>query len=162
MKVGLVEFGNGIIMPDGVTVSPAMNVHTISSDLASVKTALDGMQQKKGFTNMAQAFALAETMYTSAGRVRNAVMESSTTCPGTEIVDCDEDNWVGKKGSVECDDSCPAVPNPTEVYECGGWQEIYSKSVVDPPDECGLRCPALQRTKKCNQKKCPVDCVMSE
>ena len=67
MKVGLVEFGNGIIMPDGVTVSPAMNVHTISSDLASVKTALDGMQQKKGFTNMAQAFALAETMYTSAG-----------------------------------------------------------------------------------------------
>ena len=46
MKVGLVEFRNGIIMPDGVTVSPAMNVHTISSDLASVKTALDGMQQK--------------------------------------------------------------------------------------------------------------------
>jgi len=59
--------------------------------------------------------------------VRNAVMESSTTCPGTEIVDCDEDNWVGKKRSVECDDSCPAVPNPTEVYECGGWQEIYRK-----------------------------------
>ena len=58
--------------------------------------------------------------------------------------------------------SCPAVPNPTEVYECGGWQEIYRKIVVDPPDECGLRCPALQRTKKCNQKKCPVDCVMSE
>jgi len=29
--------------------------------------------------------------------VRNAVMESSTTCPGTEIVDCDVDNWVAKK-----------------------------------------------------------------
>jgi len=68
MKVGLVEFGNGIIMPDGVTVSPAMNVHTISSDLGSVKSALEGMEQKKGFTNMAQAFALAETMYTSSGR----------------------------------------------------------------------------------------------
>merc|ERR1719230_944296 len=94
--------------------------------------------------------------------VRNAVLESSTTCPGTEIVDCDVDNWVGKKCSVECDDLCPAVPDPTEVYECGGWQEIYRKVVVDPPDECGLRCPALQRTKKCNQKKCPVDCVMSE
>jgi hypothetical protein len=94
--------------------------------------------------------------------VRNAVMESSTTCPGTEIVDCDVDNWVGKKCSVECDDLCPAVPDPTEVYECGGWQEIYRKVVVDPPDECGLRCPALTRTKKCNQKKCPVDCVMSE
>jgi hypothetical protein len=68
MKVGLVEFGNGIIMPDGVTVSPAMNVHTISSDLDSVKSAMEGMVQKKGFTNMAQAFALAETMYTSSGR----------------------------------------------------------------------------------------------
>jgi len=94
--------------------------------------------------------------------VRNAVMESSSTCPGQEIVDCDVDNWVGKKCTVECDDSCPAVPDPTEVYECGGWQEIYRKIVVDPPDECGLRCPALTRTKKCNQKKCPVDCVMSE
>jgi hypothetical protein len=94
--------------------------------------------------------------------VRNAVLESSTTCPGQEIVDCDVDNWVGKKCTVECDDSCPAVPDPTEVYECGGWQEIYRKVVVEPPDECGLRCPALTRTKKCNQKKCPVDCVMSE
>jgi hypothetical protein len=94
--------------------------------------------------------------------VRNAVMEASTTCPGQEIVDCDVDNWVGKKCTVECDDSCPAVPDATEVYACGGWQEIYRKIVVDPPDECGLRCPALQRTKKCNQKKCPVDCVMSE
>merc|ERR1719183_696671 len=68
MKVGLVEFGNGIIMPDGVTVSPAMNLHALTSDLVAIKTAVEGMVQKKGFTNMAQAFALAETMYTSAGR----------------------------------------------------------------------------------------------
>jgi len=94
--------------------------------------------------------------------VRNAVMESSTTCPGEEIVDCEVDNWVGKKCSVPCDDSCPAVPDPTEVYECGGWQEINRKVVVQPPDECGLRCSALSRTKKCNQIKCPVDCVISE
>jgi len=94
--------------------------------------------------------------------VRNAVLETSTTCPGTSIVDCDVDNWVGKKCTVECDDSCPAIPDATEVYECGGWQDIYRKIVVDPPDECGLRCPALSRTKKCNQKKCPVDCEMSE
>ena len=42
--------------------------HTISSDFASVRSAMDGMEQKKGFTNMAQVFALAETMYTSSGR----------------------------------------------------------------------------------------------
>merc|ERR1719444_651794 len=68
MKVGLIEFGNGIIMEDGVTVSPAMNIHTITSEISTVSTAIGGMVQKKGFTNMAQAFALAETMYTSTGR----------------------------------------------------------------------------------------------
>merc|ERR1719321_1999946 len=45
-----------------------MNLHALSSDLEAVKGAISGMVQKKGFTNMAQAFALAETMYTSAGR----------------------------------------------------------------------------------------------
>jgi hypothetical protein len=53
MKVGVIEFGNGVIMEDQVTVSPAMNIHTISDDLTSVKTAIEGMVQKKGFTNMA-------------------------------------------------------------------------------------------------------------
>jgi len=94
--------------------------------------------------------------------VRNAVLETSTECPGQSIVDCDVDNWVGQKCTVECDDSCPEVPDATEVYTCGGWQHINRKVVVQPPDECGLRCPALGRTKKCNQKKCPVDCEMSE
>ena len=51
MNIGLIEFGNGIIMPDGGTVSLAMNVHTISSDLDSVKSSTEGMVQKKGFTN---------------------------------------------------------------------------------------------------------------
>jgi len=94
--------------------------------------------------------------------VRNAVLETSTVCPGTSIVDCDVDFWVGAKCSVRCDDSCPEIPDPTEVYECGGWQQITRKIVVDPPDECGLRCPALSRQKKCNQAKCEVDCVLSE
>merc|ERR1719191_566985 len=90
--------------------------------------------------------------------VRNAVLETSIECPGESIVDCEVDNWVPQKCTVECDDSCPAVPDATEVYECGGWQHINRKVVVQPPDECGLRCPELGRTKKCNQKKCPVDC----
>ena len=51
--------------------------------------------------------------------------------------------------ATECDDSCPAVPNPTEVYECGGWQEFYSKIVVDctleewtPWIPCSVACGA--------------------
>jgi len=94
--------------------------------------------------------------------VRNAVLESSTVCPGEEIIDCEVDNWVSKKCTAACDDTCPDEPRPEEEYECGGWQDVYRKVVVNPPDECGLRCPALARTKKCNQHKCAVDCVMSE
>jgi len=93
--------------------------------------------------------------------VRNAVLESSSACPGNAIADCDVDAWVAKQCTVECDDSCPEIPDASEVYECGGWQEVYRKIVVSP-DNCGLRCPDLSRTKKCNQKKCPVNCVMSE
>jgi len=96
--------------------------------------------------------------------VRNAVLEGSSACPGNAIVDCDVDAWVGKQCTVECDDTCPEIPDASEVYECGGWQEIYRKVVVRETSEtpCGLNCPALTRTKKCNQKKCPVNCGMSE
>jgi hypothetical protein len=68
MQVGVIEFGNGIIMPDGVTVSPAMNIQPLTDNFETVKTAIDGMARKKGFTNMAQAFALSETMFTAGGR----------------------------------------------------------------------------------------------
>jgi len=100
--------------------------------------------------------------------VRNSVLEGSTECPGLSIVDCDVANWVPAKCSVQCDDTCVAMPSASEVYECGGWQTVNRAVVVNPPDldreggPCGLQCPPLTRTKKCNQKKCPVDCVMSE
>jgi hypothetical protein len=68
MKVGVIEFGNGVIMPDGTTVSPAMNVQPLTSSISTARAAIDGLVVKKGFTNMAQAFALAETMYTTGGR----------------------------------------------------------------------------------------------
>ena len=66
------------------------------------------------------------------------------------------------RSALDCDDAGPAVPDATEVYKSGGWQQLHRKIVVDSPNECGLRCVALSRTKKCNQKMCPVDCVMSE
>lgn len=68
MQVGVILFGNGVIMEDGNTVSPAINEQGLTSDMAVVKSAIEGLPYKKGFTNMAQAFALAEKMYTAAGR----------------------------------------------------------------------------------------------
>ena len=45
-------------------------------------------------------------------KARISVLESSTVCSGTEIVDSDADNFVGKKFTVDCDDDCSAVPDP--------------------------------------------------
>ena len=68
MKIGFIQFGHGIIMEYDVTTSPSMNAHTLLSDLVSMKSFIEGMVQKQGFTSVAQAFALAVTMCTSAGR----------------------------------------------------------------------------------------------
>jgi len=99
--------------------------------------------------------------------VRNAALADSSGCPGISIVDCEVDNWVAQKCTVDCDDDCPAIPDASEVYTCGGWQTVQRKVVVQPPANddgtvCGLQCPDLTRTKRCNQKKCPVNCEMSE
>jgi len=76
VKIGILQFGNGVILADGRTVSPAINVQPLTADLALVKTAVENLPFKKGFTNMAQAFALAEVMYTGAGRkgAQSAIM----------------------------------------------------------------------------------------
>lgn len=68
VKLGIVMFGNGVIMPDGKTVSPAVNVKGLTFDMDGIKKAVEGMPHKKGFTNMAQAFALAEDMFVKGSR----------------------------------------------------------------------------------------------
>merc|ERR1740130_2267853 len=49
-------------------VSPAINQQPLTDDMELVKAAIENLPYKKGFTNMAQAFALAEVMYTANGR----------------------------------------------------------------------------------------------
>jgi len=75
MKVGLIQFGNGHIHSDG-TIRSALKIMPLSTDLVALEAAVSGLEFLKGFTNMAQAFALAETMYTEAGRAdaQSAVM----------------------------------------------------------------------------------------
>jgi len=68
MKLGIILFGNGVIMPDGKTVSPAINAQKLTFDKAAVKSTVEGLPFKKGFTNMAQAFAMAEDMFTKGSR----------------------------------------------------------------------------------------------
>lgn len=75
MKIGVVMFGNGEVQDDG-TVSGAVRVHKISDDLAAVKTSIEGLKWQRGFTNMAQALAMAEKMMLTDGRkeAQSAVM----------------------------------------------------------------------------------------
>merc|ERR1719316_1719662 len=75
MRVGVVQFGNGKIQADG-TVSNALLKQELTSTMADVKTAVAGLEYTKGFTNMAQAFDMAEKMFLLGGRkeAQSAVM----------------------------------------------------------------------------------------
>jgi uncharacterized protein YegL len=67
MQVGLILFGNGEIEEDG-SISKAKLLDELTTDLAAVKKSVDSMVHQEGFTNMAQAFALAEKLITQRGR----------------------------------------------------------------------------------------------
>jgi len=67
MRIGVAQFGNGEILDDG-TVSDALLIQPMSNDMEKVKKAVEGLEFKKGFTNMAQAFDLAEKMFLLNGR----------------------------------------------------------------------------------------------
>merc|ERR1719460_3224328 len=90
--------------------------------------------------------------------IRAQVMTYSKVSPPEKIVDCDITPYVPGECSVLCDDECPDKTNP---YGCGGWQTL-TRTILVKPNEYGVKCPELSRKRKCNQFKCPVDCVMSK
>jgi hypothetical protein len=67
MRIGVVQFGNGHILDDG-TVSDALLIQKLTNDTAKVKTSIEGIEYSKGFTNMAQAFTMAEKLFLLGGR----------------------------------------------------------------------------------------------
>merc|ERR1719453_1696869 len=85
-------------------------------------------------------------------------MTHSKVSPPDKITDCGVSAWIPGECSVPCDDGCPVKSNP---YACGGWQTL-SRSFIVQPNECGYKCPDPKKRRKCNQIKCPVDCVMSK
>jgi len=67
MRVGLILFGNGVLLKEGY-VTEAIQAHRLSSDIPAVMQAIDGLQWQRGFTNMMQAFKLADKMFEAEGR----------------------------------------------------------------------------------------------
>jgi hypothetical protein len=79
MKIGVVLFGNGVLtaQPDGTTtIAEAIFVQGLTSDLEIVHSKIMESQWLRGFTNMAQALHMADTMLGQGGRAdaQSAVM----------------------------------------------------------------------------------------
>merc|ERR1719446_402131 len=108
--------------------------------------------------------------------VRNALMRYSEVSPTRSIVDCDITEWSpgpctidgrGQSTPVDCDDGCPANVGGVDVDTCGGMKYL-TRVVIVSNNQFGMACPPLfferkngTKGMKCNQFKCPVDCVMS-
>jgi hypothetical protein len=90
--------------------------------------------------------------------IRNEMMEESTKCPPATIDDCEVTPWNPGECSVACDDTCEN--DPGALSDCGGIQEL-TRDIVTTNNDCGHICPQLVDKRRCNQKKCEVDCGMS-
>jgi len=72
-------FGNGklVELPDGTnTIEPAINLGGLTFDLEEIAKKIKDTKWQRGFTNMAQAFATADTILSQGGRpeAQSAVM----------------------------------------------------------------------------------------
>mmetsp|Transcript_79060 Transcript_79060/g.239836 ORF Transcript_79060/g.239836 Transcript_79060/m.239836 type:complete len:477 (+) Transcript_79060:453-1883(+) len=67
VRMGVLLFGQGrlITKPGGNSIAPAENIQALTDNLNLVRTEIEGLRWQRGFTNMAQAFALADTMFNS-------------------------------------------------------------------------------------------------
>jgi hypothetical protein len=117
VKIGIVLFGNGVIMPDGKTVSPAILSQPLTFDLAAVEAAVDGLPFKKGFTNMAQAFSTAEVAFIQGSRrgAQSAVLMVTDGKPSfnfmtTEMVEQLEDKGIQRYFLVVSEESLNDAP----------------------------------------------------
>jgi len=148
--------------------------NTISAINADTEEMNEKDQQKRDLTHEFDVTCavfrekITEILFTricAVRRVRNELLVHSALTPPSNLSDCDVSNWVSKTGeciaptgnAILCDDTCPRA----DPYKCGG-SETMKRDVVVLPDANGMRCPKLEREKKCGQKKCPVDCSMSE
>lgn len=67
VQVGVIQFGNGVLGDDG-SVSSATIVSGVSNDIAAADAAIGGLTWQKGFTNLAQVFTAAESVFMNGGR----------------------------------------------------------------------------------------------
>lgn len=67
VQAGVIQFGNGVLGDDG-SVSGATIVSGISNDIPAAGAAIEGLTWQKGFTNLAQVFTAADSVFMNGGR----------------------------------------------------------------------------------------------
>merc|ERR1719237_670855 len=161
------------VINDEKTKHMEVLANTISAINADTEEMNEKDQQKrdlqKEFDKTCDIFRekITEILFTricAVRRVRNELLIHSSKTPPSKFSDCDFSDWASKTGecfdpkgdAILCDDTCPRE----DPYKCGG-SETMKRDVVVLPDNGGMACPKLEREKKCGQKKCPVDCLMS-
>merc|ERR1719446_818118 len=117
VKIGVVLFGNGVIMPDGKTVSPAILSQPLTFDMGAVESAVSDLPFKKGFTNMAQAFSTAEVAFIQGSRrgAQSAVMMVTDGKPSfnfmtTQMVEQLEDKGIQRYFLVVSEEALTDAP----------------------------------------------------
>merc|ERR1711951_188945 len=73
VRVGVVQFGNGVLGPDG-TVSGAEIVSKLTTKIDKTAKKVKELKWQRGFTNMAQAFTAANTIFMDGRKKAQSVM----------------------------------------------------------------------------------------
>lgn len=67
VQMGVIQFGNGVLADDG-TVSSAEITSGLSNEIKAAEKAIGELTWQKGFTNMAQVFTAADSVFMNGGR----------------------------------------------------------------------------------------------
>jgi len=100
VQIGIVQFGNGVLEDDGRTVSAARQIHPLSYDHTALLASVDAMEFKKGFTNMAQAFSEADTLFEQASRstAQHSIMVITDGQPSFSFITEEKVTELDEKG----------------------------------------------------------------
>lgn len=147
VKVGVVQFGNGQLLKEKdsteTTVSAAKMICSISSDFKKVTGKIDATTWEKGFTNLAQVFATAETMQMN-GRKKayTQVVIMSDGKPSFKFSTKNEAQKLKDKGVNIFFININSGPNPKD-------EKFLKKEIVSQPWQVNyLLVPGLQKLKR--------------
>jgi len=165
MRVGLVQFGNGEILEDG-TISNALKVLPLTSDMAAVTEAVQGLAFLKGFTNMAQALALSDKVFSESGRAesQSAILTITDGRPSfsfqtQQVVDGLEEKKV-QRYFITIQDSegtetdlmkkWASAPWYTNHLWIPGFNELYASNQTYVQEAVVMFCPMAQSPSVCH------------